>query len=71
MPETDITVHIVVSVTMFIMMIISKMVGGLLPLLAKQFKQDPAAMAAPLITTIVDALAMLIYFTLALAWLGL
>jgi magnesium transporter len=71
MPETDITVHIVVSVTMFIMMVISKMVGGLLPLLAKKFNQDPAAMAAPLITTIVDALAMLIYFTLALAWLGL
>ena len=71
MPSTDLSVHIVVSMTLFLMMIISKMVGGLLPLLAKKFNQDPAAMAAPLITTIVDALAMLIYFSLALLWLGL
>lgn len=71
MPSTDISVHIVVSMTLFLMMIISKVVGGLLPLLAKKFNQDPAAMAAPLITTIVDALAMLIYFSLALLWLGL
>ena len=71
MPSTDLSVHIVVSMTLFLMMIISKVVGGLLPLLAKKFNQDPAAMAAPLITTIVDALAMLIYFSLALLWLGL
>jgi magnesium transporter len=71
MPNTDLSVHIVVSTTLFIMMVISKMVGGLLPLLAKKLNQDPAAMAAPLITTIVDALAMLIYFTLALVWLGI
>lgn len=71
MPQSDLSVHLVVSMTLFIMMIISKMVGGLLPLLAKKLKQDPAAMAAPLITTIVDALAMLIYFTLALVWLGI
>lgn len=71
MPSSDLSVHFVVSMTLFLMMIISKMVGGLLPLLAKKFNQDPAAMAAPLITTIVDALAMLIYFSLALLWLGL
>ncbi|MBS3972233.1 MAG: magnesium transporter [Erysipelotrichia bacterium] len=71
MPNTDLSVHVVVSTTLFIMMVISKMVGGLLPLLAKKLNQDPAAMAAPLITTIVDALAMLIYFTLALLWLGI
>lgn len=71
MPSSNISVHIVVSITLFLMMIISKIVGGLLPLLAKKLNQDPAAMAAPLITTIVDALAMLIYFSLALLWLGL
>jgi len=71
MPSSDLSVHFVVSMTLFLMMIISKMVGGVLPLLAKKFNQDPAAMAAPLITTIVDALAMLIYFSLALLWLGL
>lgn len=71
MPDVDFTVHIVVSLTMFFMMFISNMTGGLLPLLAKKLRQDPAAMAAPLITTIVDALALLIYFTLALMFLGL
>lgn len=71
MQETDLSIHIVVSATLFIMMIIAKVVGGLLPLLAKKLNQDPAAMAAPLITTVVDAFAMMIYFTLALLWLGI
>jgi magnesium transporter len=51
--------------------VISKIVGGVLPLLAMFFKQDPAAMAAPLITTLVDALALIIYFNLAVSMLGL
>jgi magnesium transporter len=45
--------------------------GGLLPLIALIFKQDPAAMASPLITTIVDALALIVYFNLAMQFLSI
>ena len=43
----------------------------MLPLLAKLIRLDPAVMASPLITTIVDALALLIYFGIASAMLGI
>ena len=45
--------------------LIAKTIGGALPILAKFLKADPAIMAAPLITTIVDALSLIIYFTIA------
>ena len=46
--------------------LIAKIVGCLLPLLAKRLGFDPAVMASPFITTIVDALALLAYFGIAL-----
>ncbi|MEG0516309.1 MAG: magnesium transporter [Cetobacterium sp.] len=46
-------------------MVLAKLVGGLLPLGAKRLKLDPAIMAGPLVTTIVDALALFIYFYFA------
>ena len=52
----------VVSATIFCAILIAKMVGTLLPLLAKALKLDPAVMASPFITTIVDTLTLLIYF---------
>jgi magnesium transporter len=45
-------------------------VGGVLPLAAQAVGIDPAVMASPFITTIVDTLSLLIYFTLATAILG-
>ena len=45
--------------------------GGVLPLLAKKMKIDPAIMAAPLITTIVDAAALAIYFGIAVSLLSI
>ena len=45
--------------------IMAKIVGGVLPLIAKLCKGDPALMAAPLITTIVDAFSLMIYFQIA------
>lgn len=69
MPSTNLRVDFVVSLTLFFTIVIAKLVGGLLPLIAKRLNQDPAAMAAPLITTIVDAFALLIYFTLAFTFL--
>mgnify|MGYP001073354667 CR=1 FL=1 len=68
--DADFTVSLVVSATLFLTVMVAKLVGGLLPLIAKALKQDPAAMAAPIITTIVDAVALLIYFGLAVTILG-
>ena len=49
----------------------AKLVGCTLPLLAKKIGFDPAVMASPFITTIVDAISLLIYFQFASAILGL
>ena len=50
---------------MFATVVIAKTVGGVLPMAAKLLHADPAIMAAPLITTIVDALSLMVYFTAA------
>ena len=52
------------------MVIISKVIGAFLPVIAKIFKLDPAIMAGPLITTILDALTLTIYFKFATIFLG-
>ncbi len=57
----------VISLVCTITLIMAKLVGCILPLLAKKVKLDPAVVASPLMTTIVDALALIIYCTLALA----
>lgn len=51
-----------VSLSLFVTIMIAKSVGGLLPLGAKKLNLDPAIMASPLITTIVDTLSLLVYF---------
>ena len=59
-----------VSGTLFVTMIIARLVGCLLPFIAKAFKLDPAVMCGPLTTTIVDIATLLTYFliwSLALA----
>ena len=60
-----------VSVTLFCTVIIAMIVGCLLPMGAKRIGFDPAVMASPMITTIVDACSLLIYFMIASAILGL
>lgn len=50
-----------ISLTLLFTIMLAKTVGGLLPILAEKFKMDPAIMAAPLITTIVDTLSLMIY----------
>lgn len=50
---------------------LAKTIGGLLPMAAKSLRLDPAIMAAPLITTIVDAASLMVYFTLAVKLLHL
>ncbi|NMB02856.1 MAG: magnesium transporter [Firmicutes bacterium] len=55
-------VALVVSLALFATVLLGKTVGSTLPLFAKKVNADPAIMAAPLITTIVDACALIIYF---------
>jgi len=60
---------LVVSITLVATVFIAKFVGCVLPILAKCARLDPAVMASPFITTIVDALALVIYFQIAAALL--
>ena len=60
-----------VTATLFCALLIAKVLGCILPILAKQVRIDPAIMAAPLITTICDALSLVIYFSIAKVILGL
>ncbi|MBQ8383031.1 MAG: magnesium transporter [Clostridia bacterium] len=64
-------VDAVVCITLALTVITAKLVGCTLPILAKKIKLDPAVMAAPFITTILDAVSLLIYFALASAILDL
>lgn len=66
--KTDIAVAITISISLFLTIVLAKVVGSSLPILAKKIKLDPAIMAAPMITTIVDALSLLAYFRIA-TWL--
>ena len=66
-PEITFFVAIVVSVAMALTVIVAKVVGCTLPLLAKKIGFDPAVMASRFITTIVDALSLIVYFGIAKA----
>ncbi len=58
-------VSLVVGLTVFFTVLLAKFVGCTLPMLAKKLGFDPAVMASPFITTIVDALSLLVYFSIA------
>ena len=59
----------VVSITLVCTVVVAKFVGGTLPVLAKKIGLDPAVMASPFITTIVDAVSLIIYFRVAISLL--
>lgn len=67
----DPAIALVIACSLTVTIILSKFCGCALPILAKRFGMDPAIMAAPLITTIVDAGAVMIYFYIATAILHL
>ena len=69
--KAGLTISLVVCASLLFTVIIAKVVGGILPILAKAFKLDPAIMASPLITTIVDACALIVYFALSTHFLNL
>ena len=58
-------VSLVISLVMVLVILFAKLIGSLLPILANQLKLDPAIMASPLITTIVDTVSLLIYFSIS------
>ena len=60
-----------VVVSLLVTIVIAKTIGGLLPMAAKRLRLDPAIMAAPLITTIVDGASLVVYFGLAVRLLHL
>lgn len=66
----DMMFALTVSLTLFIVVIITKVISGLLPLVALSLKKDPAVVASPLITTLSDTISLLIYFTIATLLLG-
>ena len=57
------------GMALFVTVLLAKTVGGVLPMVAKLCHADPAIMAAPLITTIVDAISLVVYFQIASALL--
>ncbi len=69
--RVSVTVALVVCLTLAVVMLVANLVGSTLPILAKRLGFDPAVMASPFITTIVDAVALIIYFNVAKAVLGI
>lgn len=69
--RVELIIAVTVSITILITVIAAKIVGGTLPLIAKKLKLDPAIMAGPLITTIVDAICLILYFLIAKQLLGI
>lgn len=63
----DITVYVacVICLTIFVIVIVAKLIGCTLPIITKRLGFDPAVMASPFITTIIDALGLLVYFKIA------
>lgn len=69
--KTSYEIAFTVTLTLFLTVLLAKAVGSILPIVAKVVRVDPAVMASPLITTIVDAVALIVYFRLAHIFLSL
>jgi len=67
----DLLLCVTVTLSLCCTILLAKTVGSILPIVAKRIRIDPAIMAAPLITTIVDAVSLIIYFLIAKSILGL
>ena len=69
--SADLMISLTVCASIFFTVILAKVLGGVLPIISKKLKLDPAIMASPLITTIVDAFALIVYFGFAKLLLGI
>jgi magnesium transporter len=65
----DIKLALVLGISLILTVIVSKSIGCLLPMLVKKMKKDPAVVAAPLLTTVIDLCAIVIYFQIATYYL--
>ncbi len=65
-PEVTVTVAMAVALAIVATVLVSKLIGSVLPILAARVGFDPAVMASPLITTIVDAISLVVYYFVAL-----
>lgn len=70
-PEINVWIALVVSLTLVVTIIVAKIIGCSLPMIAKKLHLDPAVMASPFITTIVDVVSLLVYFWIATAILNI
>ena len=64
--QTDFLTNVTVSISIFFVVVLAKSVGCVLPMIAKKLKFDPAIMAGPLITTVVDSIALIIFFKISM-----
>ena len=64
-PDLTFSMMLVVSASMCLTVLVAKILGGTLPLIAKKLGADPAVMSSPLITTCVDAISLIVYFSIA------
>lgn len=69
--SADFMISLTVCASLFFTVVLAKIVGGVLPIISKKLKLDPAIMESPLITTIVDAFALIVYFGFAKLLLGI
>ena len=69
--HVGIPVALVVCLTIMAVAVVANLLGSLLPMLAKRIGLDPTVMASPLISTILDAVSLIIFFNIAVAVLGI
>ena len=69
--KVGVSVALTVSLTLICTITMAKMVGGMLPLIAKKMNLDPAIMAGPLISTLVDSMSLIVFFRIATTLLPL
>ncbi len=69
--RTGVDIAMVISITLLIAVVFSKIIGCILPIGAKKVGIDPTVMASPFITAIVDALSLLVYFSVACTFLNI
>ena len=60
----------ILSISMFLSIVVSKLIGGTLPIIAKLWKLDPAAVTTPIVTTIIDILSTTAFFSIGLIFLN-
>ena len=64
-PNVTLLVAFTVCITMVLTVMVAKVIGCTLPMIAKKLGFDPAVMASPFITTMVDAISLMVYFGMA------